>query len=398
MTDLRDPRVRARTCLSCHIGNTEGKVVTHPMYAAGHPALPSIEVAQFSENMPRHWYHTRDIPWLKNAKPGELTKQKEHLRWEYKDFQQTQLALVGAASAWRTWSHLVQMRATPEKAFDPRRWPELLKVGKANWNGGQAIVQAWPELAMTHFDCRACHHDLQIPSWRQKRGYRGLPPGRPTPPEWLRVLLPIATEQAKKSTTDLKQKMGEFDKACTKVPFGRSDDIAKLTPGMVSQCDGLLDPLAEWKPPDNKTARAMLIALCGMEPYDYDSAREVASLIDMIYGELSPQPAAKEVGPVLADLKKKLNLVQDPFFEQREQLIRTSVEGGKPGKEDYKNLLRSEVASGKLSIAMTEQPGLGKLGAINDKALAQAAERLAKYKPKEVQDAMREIGRLVGGK
>ena len=55
--DLRSPAGKAEKCLSCHIGNSdEGKVVTHEMYAAGHPPLPSIEVATFTFAMPRHWW------------------------------------------------------------------------------------------------------------------------------------------------------------------------------------------------------------------------------------------------------------------------------------------------------------------------------------------------------
>ena len=50
MNDLWDPVRRAETCASCHIGNyAQGKVVTHAMYAAGHPPLPSFEAATFSE-------------------------------------------------------------------------------------------------------------------------------------------------------------------------------------------------------------------------------------------------------------------------------------------------------------------------------------------------------------
>ena len=56
MTDLRDPATRAEVCSSCHVGNAgEGKVVTHAMYAAGHPPLPGFEVATFLDAMPPHW-------------------------------------------------------------------------------------------------------------------------------------------------------------------------------------------------------------------------------------------------------------------------------------------------------------------------------------------------------
>jgi hypothetical protein len=55
MIDVRDPVRRAELCFSCHIGNSdEGKVVTHEMYAAGHPPLPSIEIETFVAAMPAH--------------------------------------------------------------------------------------------------------------------------------------------------------------------------------------------------------------------------------------------------------------------------------------------------------------------------------------------------------
>src|SRR5262249_49189324 len=61
MRDLWDPANRARLCASCHVGNTaEGKVVTHAMYGAGHPPLPSVEIATFSAAMPRHWQYLKE--------------------------------------------------------------------------------------------------------------------------------------------------------------------------------------------------------------------------------------------------------------------------------------------------------------------------------------------------
>lgn len=44
----------------------------------------------------------------------------------------------------------------------------------------------WPELAL--YDCQACHHELQIPSWRQKIGSGDLRPGRPSMVHWPRML------------------------------------------------------------------------------------------------------------------------------------------------------------------------------------------------------------------
>src|SRR6185369_6909289 len=39
--DVRSQAAKTRLCASCHLGNMEqGRVVTHEMYAAGHPPLP----------------------------------------------------------------------------------------------------------------------------------------------------------------------------------------------------------------------------------------------------------------------------------------------------------------------------------------------------------------------
>src|SRR5947209_10193839 len=61
MADLWDPGKRSKTCASCHVGNSdEGKVVTHAMYAAGHPPLPGVEISTFSDAMPRHWQYLKE--------------------------------------------------------------------------------------------------------------------------------------------------------------------------------------------------------------------------------------------------------------------------------------------------------------------------------------------------
>ena len=76
MRNLRDPVVRGDVCSSCHIGSAaEGKVVTHAMYAAGHPPLPNFELATFSRNLPQHWRDRRDVPFLADP-PAEMAGTK----------------------------------------------------------------------------------------------------------------------------------------------------------------------------------------------------------------------------------------------------------------------------------------------------------------------------------
>jgi len=55
-TDVRTTAAKAALCASCHVGNlAEGKFVKHEWYAAGHPSLPSFELATFEAAMPVHW-------------------------------------------------------------------------------------------------------------------------------------------------------------------------------------------------------------------------------------------------------------------------------------------------------------------------------------------------------
>jgi hypothetical protein len=407
LTDLRNPRVRSELCLSCHIGNAgQGKVVTHAMYAAGHPALPSVEVAQFSENMPRHWYHTRDIPLLKKATP----EQRKSLRDDQGQFQQTRLALVGAVSAMRSYTQLLQERATPTPKFMAGRWPELVAAARDGWDGkaAQLIEENWPELVMTHFECSACHHDLQVPSYRQERGYRGIP-GRPTPPVWMRLLLPVAVAQAGGKTdadsSSLTRYLGDFDNACLDIPFGRpfgaSPSIRGASSPLVAWCDGVLDRLEELKL-DRGAAQSILAALLDTPAdkiRDYDSARQLVAMIDVVHGELATA-AGKEPEPLLDDLKTRLNLNRDPVASEREKYLRSVVLelAGKGPEDNFAQALISTLAKNRLTRTLAEPSQLGKLSTINEKSLAQSAQRAAAFQPREVAEALKALRSKLLGK
>jgi Cytochrome c554 and c-prime len=404
MNDLRNPRIQARICMSCHVGSVEeGKVITHPMYAAGHPPLPSIEVAQFGENMPRHWYHLRDVPWLKT---GASAAQRKNYGYDKAEFRQTRLALTGAVTAMRTSAKLMLARSTPTVEFSATRWPELANVDRANWKekGAQILAASWPELTMTHFDCAACHHDLRLPSWRQARGYKGKP-GRPTPPEWLRTLLPMAVSATEsKAEPSLNGVLGEFDRACVAVPFGKISAVVEATPKVAMWCDDMLDSLDTAKI-DRKMATSLLFSLCDSvdDRYrDYDTSRQIVSLVDVIYHDLG-QPSTKEVAPVLAELKRGLNLTPDPAHDAREALVRAIVlriskASAKGGKDDYKKHLGSATASKGLSLALTRPPDLTKLSEINDRGLGERAAHFSAYNPKEVQAGLRKVRTALAAK
>ncbi len=54
LTALEDPMVRAQLCVSCHIGNSAERKITHEIMGAGHPRL-SFEVNTFSSIQPAHF-------------------------------------------------------------------------------------------------------------------------------------------------------------------------------------------------------------------------------------------------------------------------------------------------------------------------------------------------------
>jgi hypothetical protein len=279
MTDLWDPARRAQLCMSCHLGNAEkGWFVTHDMYAAGHPPLPAIEVAAFSEQMPRHWEYLKEkspeVQKLLNVDPQEAR------------FEQTRLVVTSA---------LVGLRETMK----------LLGSQTAEANGA-----GWPELGQ--FDCYACHHDLKTPSWRQQRGYVGKP-GRPQMRPWSPELAGLGLRAAGEDPKGLATRLTDIYRAFDAQPFGVPRAINASARKTVDWTDELLRKVAAQKF-DDGTVRALLRGLCTPprdDLPDYDSARQIAWAIRTIYGELyGPAKPANDakIQELFARLDKQLQL------------------------------------------------------------------------------------------
>ena len=168
LVNVRDPVARAEQCFSCHIGNVDhGKIITHEMYAAGHPPLPSIEIESFVDQMPAHWrYLPEKGPFASRAEYIKLNYPK-HAHDPGLDFPRTRSTVVGGLVALRESLELFASQAKPENL-------------------------QWPELAL--FDCQACHHELRSPSWRQQRDIP-IAPGRPALPEWPFALVTVGLRQ-----------------------------------------------------------------------------------------------------------------------------------------------------------------------------------------------------------
>ena len=168
MHDLRNPVRKAENCLSCHLGDVaSGKVVTHAMYAAGHPPLPAFDMESFGKAMGPHWKRV----WEKSP---TIQQQAAEAGYRTEAASESQRSLIGALVALRQSTKLVDDYAAAAAGDDRER--------------------LWPELAL--YDCQACHHELRVPSGRQETGYGGLVPGRPSLVRWPRGLAGVAFTEA----------------------------------------------------------------------------------------------------------------------------------------------------------------------------------------------------------
>ncbi len=287
MNDLRDPVRQAAKCQSCHVGNVEeGKVVTHAMYAVGHPPLPSIDVAFFGDRIPRHWRMLDEKP---------QPQQKLNYYKAEGSFERSRLAIVGSGMA---------LNATMKLMGEETRGVDSKTPGLA-----------WPDYA--RFDCASCHHELERPSWRQERGFDG-PPGRPVLNRWPLVLLSLGIDRltqddpkAKSLFDELKAHEASLAAITRARPFGRKDELVAATGAFANWAEGLSVKLSKVKF-DDKSIRGMLHKLlteASDSDLDYEAARYVAWTASSFLKDLNRDPMTDErIKPIFARLVSSLHL------------------------------------------------------------------------------------------
>ncbi len=267
MTDLWDPVKRAEVCASCHIGNLrDGKVVTHAMYAAGHPPLPGFEAATFSDAQPRHWQYLNE----------KTAAQKKRLQpFPEGHLEQTELVAV---------SGLVALREVME-----------LTEAQARANLDQPVGAAWPDYA--RFDCRSCHHELRTSGFvsRDLISGRSRRLGRPGVPTWPHALVRIgiktlvAASDRQKEIDRYEKLVGALEDAMTTRPFGDKEATIKAAAELAAWANRLLT--GRLRPPIGPDrARELLMGVCDLateDGLDYDRARQSAWAFRAIYHELT---------------------------------------------------------------------------------------------------------------
>ncbi len=223
LRDLRDPAVKARLCATCHVGSDElGRVVTHDLYAAGHPPLPPFELATYLEGEPRHWAPTAKLPHFDKLAedPGKLWR-RYHSHPAGDEVPAGRELAAGAVAALRA-------EAT------------MLQTGTDSTRDG---------LDFARFDCSACHHDLKTPSDRQARGPKHGAPGRPTLRPSIAALAGVVAAHAaaspdatlKASAAEFATKWDALSAAAVERPFGNADAVRIAAADLVRWCDAFLD-------------------------------------------------------------------------------------------------------------------------------------------------------------
>jgi cytochrome c553 len=287
--DVRSPASRTRICASCHIGSVEeGRILTHEMYAAGHPPLPGFELETFVRQMPEHWekLHNKSTSlvdlFLKNTndplyREGSYTKG---------DLHQARSLLVGALVASSQYLNVVAELADDQVASPVKR-------------------PSWPELAV--FDCYACHHELKGDAWRRNRKASSSPPGRPPLQPWNSGLAGLALKRLGHAQAEYESRMNALGQAVSKQPFGNKKEIKKSAREAAVWLAGLGDDLQ--KRPFSRTDGLILLKeiadqACS-ETLDYESARQFVWAFRIIDGELASGRA---------DIRAKLESLEKEMF------------------------------------------------------------------------------------
>ena len=301
MTDLWSPASRAKTCASCHVGDpARAKVVTHAMYAAGHPPLPGFELATFTEAMPPHWETLAEKRLrIKNVEARKAIPAAEPAVLAY--------VAAGATAALGATARLIEADAGGSKQ-------------------GGAVDFA-------KLDCRSCHHDLARWDRSQWTLAPGIP-GRPKPYRWPTIpagaalgVSPSDGDAGRRDRDGLTADLGRLFAAFDVRPFGEPNEVAEAAKGLGDRTEAMggraavigaepeaarrfLRALAEGvrrEPPDVDSARQVAWAFRALGPVvfggDSEALREADGLVRMTAGAFTPGRGAGLLGTASAGLE-----------------------------------------------------------------------------------------------
>ncbi|MGH7140811.1 MAG: hypothetical protein ACREHD_34195, partial [Pirellulales bacterium] len=231
--------------------------------AAGHPPLPGFESATFAQSMPPHWRPLRD--------------KNERVR-EDDDLERAAHERPGELAAVRSVviSGVAGLRASVRLFVDRQASDDV--------SGG------WPDFA--RYDCAACHHELELPSWRQARAGTGRP-GALYAPVWPTVLAELGLRQLE--TPDAAADRPIVGELRLRL-HGKRAELSALLPAL----DELLRALDGLRF-DKTSAKALLRDICelGERPdLDFDSARQLGWAFRAVYAAADGRPPGGPQGDI----------------------------------------------------------------------------------------------------
>ncbi|MFM7058866.1 MAG: multiheme c-type cytochrome [Planctomycetota bacterium] len=274
-SDIRSVVSRTRMCASCHVGDASmGRVLTHEMYAAGHPPLPPFELETFEDLMPKHWLDFRE----KNEGLREQFQQRAAVKMTDAEASRSRTTVISALVVYAAF-----LRLTADLA-DPAGGDSLQGLPRP----------AWPEFSQ--FDCYACHHDLKSRNWRQTVQATGRP-GRPRLVPWPAALARAASSLNAGDFGGLEQRLNE---SVVATPFGDGPAVTKAARELATACDALALSIesSDWtQDSQRQMLQAVLSAGGGLVTpvADYDSARQYAWAFGVLQGELSGTERSKVI-------------------------------------------------------------------------------------------------------
>ncbi len=298
--DVRNPISRADLCFSCHIGNVDqGKVVTHEMYAAGHPPLPGIEIESFADQLPRHWRYLSEkksnFTFAEDFKQyyGLNLRSGEPVQWTSVEYPRTKNLLVGGVIAAACSVDLLAKSA--EKHTNER---QLLPAGDPHLAD---LKSPWPEFAA--FDCAACHHDLKAGGGVWQRGFAGIP-GRPPAPYWPRPLAILAVAYLNEKQggrcarwfDEFNSQQQKFQDVLDSQPFGKPTELSSQGLDYSRWLRKKVANEIQVMPLTRNDAIFVLKLLIGnqqnaifnpeVETRDFHTARQLAWAINLVFSEV----------------------------------------------------------------------------------------------------------------
>ena len=233
--DLENSAVAAQVCLSCHLGNPEeSKVITHAMYAAGHPPLPPFDLPKFmQETCKKHWLDLdeKSTKWTDETQ-GDAKLRLEYLKKHFKSSTSESTATIPTLNA-QIQSHFRKTQQSIVGQLTANLMSHDLMLH--NTTPGQT----WGDYAV--YECVGCHQTL----YKNIRGALGQPdrvPGRPLGFLWTR---PVVASLKSNDLATLGSLQTRLDQELNATPFGSLPAIQSALTEFSSQRDSIKKQISD---------------------------------------------------------------------------------------------------------------------------------------------------------